>query len=137
MRGHGGVWLAVFVGGCVGGLARYAETRAWPSGSSGFPTSTLAVNLAGAFLLAAFVTWAQHAGHGRWPRALVGTGFCGAYTTFSAIVVDTDRLLASGRGGVAAGYLAASFAGGAAAALIGMASADWLHNRVSPRRVAP
>src|SRR5213082_1126760 len=73
MRGHGGVWLAVFVGGCAGGLARYAETRAWPSGSSGFPTSTLAVNLAGAFLLAAFVTWAQHAGHGRWPWSAPGS----------------------------------------------------------------
>ena len=132
MRQHAGVLAAVFVGGCLGGLARYAEVRAWPTGSSGFPTSTLVVNLAGAFVLAAFVTWADHAGHGRWPRAILGTGFCGAYTTFSAIVVDADRLLADGRGGTALGYLAASFAGGAAAALVGMVTADRLHRSMRP-----
>jgi CrcB protein len=121
------VLLAVFLGGCLGGLARYAEVHAWPTGSSGFPLSTLVVNLVGAFILAAFVTWADHAGHGRWPRAVVGTGFCGAYTTFSAIVVDVDRLLADGRAGTALGYLVASFAGGAVAVLAGMAIADRIH----------
>ena len=129
------VITAVFVGGCLGGLARYAEVRAWPPGPSGFPWSTLAVNLAGAFILASLVTWADRAGHGGLGRALLGTGFCGAYTTFSSIVVDADRLLAHGSVATAAGYLAASFGGGLAAAVIGMVSSARVHALVSgPRR---
>jgi CrcB protein len=129
--------LAVFVGGCLGGLARYAEVRAWPTGTAGFPWSTLVVNLTGAFILAAFVTWARRAGHAGIGRALVGTGFCGAYTTFSSIVVDADRLLARGSVGTALGYLAASFAGGLAAAFIGMFSSAWVHSRASGLGAAP
>lgn len=125
------VVLAVFAGGCLGGLARYAEVRAWPTGPAGFPSSTLVVNLTGAFVLAAFVTWANRAGHAGLGRALLGTGFCGAYTTFSSIVVDADRLLAHGSVATAAGYVAASFAGGLAAAAVGMVCSTWLHGRLS------
>jgi CrcB protein len=125
------VVAAVFLGGCAGGLVRYVEVQAWPTGSSGFPSSTLAVNLVGALLLAAFVTWADRARHGGLSRALLGTGFCGAYTTFSSIVVDADRLIAHGAWGTATGYVAASFAGGVAAAVVGMLTTDWLHRRLT------
>ena len=125
--GRTGMVAAVFVGGCAGGLARYLEVRAWPTGSSGLPWSTLAVNLAGALLLAALVTWADRARHGGLSRALLGTGFCGAYTTFSSIVVDADRLIAHGSVGTAIGYLAASFGGGLVAAAVGMVAAVRLH----------
>ncbi len=55
----------------------------------------------------------------RYLRPLVGTGFCGALTTFSSVVVATCQLCAQQRYGVAAGYLAASVLGGLAASALG------------------
>ena len=117
------VLLAVLAGGCAGGAARFAVVRAWPTGSSGFPWSTLAVNLAGAAALGVIVVLAAAVWRSRYARPLLGTGFCGAFTTFSAVVVDVDRLLARGDAGVALGYLAASFLGGLGCAMAGIALA--------------
>lgn len=117
------VVAAVLLGGFAGGAARYATVRAWPTGSSGFPWSTLAVNLAGAAVLGALVVLAGTVWRSRYARPLLGTGFCGALTTFSAVVVDVDRLLARGEPGVALGYLAASALGGLVAAFVGIITA--------------
>lgn len=117
------VVVAVLLGGCAGGAARYATVRAWPTGSSGFPWSTLTVNLSGAAVLGALIVLAGSVWRSRYARPLVGTGFCGAFTTFSAVVVDVDRLLGRGEPGVAFGYLAASFLGGLGAAFIGVVAA--------------
>jgi fluoride exporter len=117
------VVVAVLLGGFAGGAARYATVRAWPTGSSGFPWSTLTVNLAGAAVLGALVVLAGTVWRSRYARPLVGTGFCGAFTTFSAVVVDVDRLLGRGEAGVALGYLAASFLGGLVAAFVGVVTA--------------
>jgi CrcB protein len=117
------VLLAVLVGGCAGGAARFAVGRAWPTGSSGFPWSTLAVNLCGAAALGVLVVVAGSVWRSPYARPLLGTGFCGALTTFSAVVVDVDRLLARGDTGIALGYLGASFLGGLALALGGVAVA--------------
>ena len=57
---------------------------------------------------------------GRYLRPLLGTGFCGAFTTFSSVVVTTDLLLAHGHAGTALAYLGASIGGGLAAALLGL-----------------
>ena len=117
------VVLAVLLGGFAGGAARYATVRAWPTGSSGFPWSTLAVNLAGAAVLGVVVVLAGSIWRSRYARPLLGTGFCGAFTTFSAVVVDVDRLLGRGEPGVAFGYLSASFLGGLVAAFVGIVAA--------------
>jgi CrcB protein len=53
----------------------------------------------------------------RYLRFLVGTGFCGALTTFSTFQVETIRLARDGHVGVAAGYAAASLAAGMAVAV--------------------
>ena len=95
--------LAVFLGGCVGGLARYVV-------ASG-PWSILAVNLSGAFILAFLLTARKLGPH---VRAVVGSGFCGAYTTFSGVVVPVAR--DAGR----VGFLAGSVLGGLAAAYVGV-----------------
>jgi CrcB protein len=71
------------------------------------------VNVVGAFLLGYFSTRLQE----RLPlssyrRPLLGTGFCGALTTFSAFQVETIRLAEHGHAGLAAAYAAASLAAG-------------------------
>lgn len=81
------------------------------------------MNTAGAFLLAMVVVIAADLVSARYLRPLLGTGFCGAFTAFSSIVVTSDELFAHGHPGVASGYLAASIAAGLTAASFGLALA--------------
>ncbi len=111
---------AVFVGGCAGGVVRYGAVTAWPAGSDGYPWSTWAVNVAGAFVLAVVIVIAAEVRPSRYLRPLLGTGFCGALTTFSSVVVAAAQLLGQGRGAVAAYYLVASIVGGLAMAALGL-----------------
>jgi CrcB protein len=114
------VVAVVFAGGCLGGATRYWVTSAYPGRSYSFPWSTLLVNLAGAFVLAFVVVVATKVLPSRYLRPLVGTGFCGALTTFSSVVVAADRLFAHHRAGTAAAYLAATAGGGLLAAVLGL-----------------
>ena len=104
---------AIFVGGCVGTVARGLLARAWETHPGTWPWATFAVNLFGAFLLGYLVTRLQE----RLPlsayrRPLAGTGFCGALTTFSTMQLELVRMLDAGDVGLAVGYGAASLAGG-------------------------
>jgi CrcB protein len=113
------VIVAVFVGGCLGGWARYAITTTWPADNGGFPWATLYVNVAGALILGLVVA-ASNVLSSRFVRPLLGTGFCGAFTTFSAVVVTTDQLFAHRHQGVAVAYPAASALAGLVAAALGV-----------------
>ncbi len=125
---------AVFVGGCVGGLARYELSRAWPSGPHGFPWTVLVINTSGALALAGLLALLADAPRSAgWLRPLLGTGFCGAWTTFSSIVASTDQLLADGRPGTGILYLASSIATGLAAAVLGLALGRRLAGHRPPR----
>lgn len=110
----------VFLGGCVGGYARFAIAQAWITSRYGFPWPIFAVNVAGAFFLALVVVGASDIRPGRYLRPLLGTGFCGAFTTFSTVVVAVARLAAHDHVATAAVYLAATTAAGLAAAVAGL-----------------
>ncbi len=102
---------AIIVGGAAGALLRVALSRTYVSGHADWPWVTFAVNLFGAFLLGYFATRLQE----RLPlsayrRPLLGTGFCGALTTFSTMQLELLRMLDAHRYGLAAGYTAASIA---------------------------
>jgi CrcB protein len=114
------VVAAVFVGGCAGGWARYAATSRWPAPAGQLPWATFSVNVAGAFVLALVVVIAADIAPSRYLRPLLGTGFCGALTTFSSVVVTTDQLYAH-HPRTAAAYLAATIVAGLAAASFGLA----------------
>jgi len=109
-----GVLVAVFVGGCAGGLARHVVVSAWPD--SGFPWTVLAVNCSGAFALGLLIPLVRDS----LLRALLGTGLLGAWTTFSAIVVSATELIGP-RPATAAAYLVASAVGGVLAVVLGLA----------------
>lgn len=104
---------AIFLGGALGGVLRAGLVEAFGDAAPGWPWVTFAVNVAGSFLLGYFVTRLQE----RLPlstyrRPLLGTGFCGALTTFSTMQVELLRMLDAGRYGIATAYLLASVAAG-------------------------
>jgi len=84
---------AIFIGGFIGAIARAGLAEALPAGRS-WPWATFIVNLVGAFALGYFATRLQE----RLPlsayrRPLLGTGVCGALTTFSTMQVELLRML--------------------------------------------
>jgi CrcB protein len=104
---------AIFVGGAIGALARYGLAEALPHDAGTWPWATFAVNIAGALALGYLTTRLQE----RLPptayrRPLLGTGFCGALTTFSTMQVELLQMLDDGRAGLAAGYATASIVAG-------------------------
>jgi CrcB protein len=104
---------AVIAGGAVGTLARAGLAEALPVHPGSWPWATLLVNLAGTLILGWVVVARQH-----W-RPLVGTGFCGALTTFSTFQVQMVQLGDDGHVPLAAAYLAVSVVCGLAAARAG------------------
>jgi CrcB protein len=96
---------AIFVGGFIGAVARAALVELLPQQPSEWPWATFVVNLAGAFLLGYFTTRLQE----RLPlsayrRPLLGTGVCGALTTFSTMQLELVQMLDAEQFGLAAAY---------------------------------
>jgi CrcB protein len=85
--------LLVIAGAVVGAPLRYLTDRAVQARhDSAFPWGTFAVNVIGSTLLG-FVTGATLAGDApHWVQLFVGTGFCGALTTYSTFSYETLRL---------------------------------------------
>ena len=106
---------AVFAGGTAGALARAGVVEALPHDPGHWPWATLLVNVAGACLLG----FVLYRGDGGYRRPLLGAGFCGALTTFSALQIELLELLDGGRAGLALLYAAVSLAAGVLA--VGMA----------------
>lgn len=114
---------AVFAGGVVGALARVALIDRAPPRPGHWPWVTFGVNLVGALLLGYFITRLQE----RLPlsayrRPFLGSGLCGALTTFSTIQIEVLVMLDAGNYGLAAGYAAASILGGFLAVAVAAAA---------------
>ena len=110
---------AVAVGGAAGAVLRYALGQVAGDGS-GFPWTTWAVNVVGCFALGLLLTgWVRPGLAPRWWRPLIGTGFLGAFTTFSAVMHAVASLERSGSAGTALAYLGLSFVVGVASAAAG------------------
>jgi CrcB protein len=114
--------LVVCLGAALGAPARYLTDRAVQTRHDTlFPWGTFAVNIVGSLVLGALVGTAAH--HDV-PPALVaglGTGFCGALTTYSTFGYETVRLAADGARLLAALNVVASLAAGFGAAALGYA----------------
>jgi CrcB protein len=108
--------VAIFAGGALGALARVELGRIFTATNGSWPWAIFAINISGAFVLGYLATRLQE----RLPvstyrRPLAGTGFCGAYTTFSTVQVELLQMLDRHRYGLAAGYVVASVVCGFAA----------------------
>lgn len=104
---------AIFAGGFLGAVARALLGDWLPHQAGHWPWATFAVNVAGALMLGYFATRLQE----RLPlsayrRSFLGTGICGALTTFSTMQLELVQMLDDGRVALAAGYAAASVVAG-------------------------
>ncbi len=110
----------------VGTLARYGISRAAPVEPGRFPVTTFAINVAGAFVLGVLLEWlTRHRDLEHAMRFLVGVGALGAFTTFSAFMVDAVEHVRDGHAALALGYAAATLLVGTAAALVGLYVSGW------------
>jgi len=100
---------AIFGGGVLGGLARSALETVTAPDPAQWPWTTFCVNIVGAFLLGFFTTrLLERLPVSSYRRPLLGTGLCGALTTFSTMQIEILRMFEHGRAGLALGYLSAS-----------------------------
>jgi len=120
-------WLAVLVGGTLGGMGRLAlGNLVGRRLGSHLPWGTLAVNISGALamgLLAAALGLpgapsVEVATNTAW--ALLGAGLLGGYTTVSSFSLQTLTLWQQGRATAAAGYVSATLLAGLAALALGV-----------------
>lgn len=87
-------WLLVALGAAVGAPCRWVLDRAIEGRQAGvLPLGTLAVNVLGSLLLGVLLGSAVEGRGGEHLLALVGTGFCGAFTTFSTFAYETVVLV--------------------------------------------
>jgi CrcB protein len=104
---------AIFAGGSLGAIARVLVARHVGSAAPDWPWSTFLINVSGTFLLGFFATRLQERlPLSRYPRPLLGTGFCGAYTTFSTFQLELLRMIEADRLGLAFLYAGSSIATG-------------------------
>ncbi|WP_165986362.1 fluoride efflux transporter CrcB [Streptomyces sp. YIM 98790] len=121
-------WVLVIAGGMAGAPLRHLADRAVQARlGSPFPWGTLAANVTGCLMLG-LITGAVLAGAAsQQPALLLGTGLCGALTTYSTFSYETLRLAQQGAGFLAAVNVAVSVLAGLGAVMLGssLAGALW------------
>jgi len=126
--------VLIMLGGAVGSYLRYwlgkwFDTQPW---GQGFPYGTLFINVSGSFILAVaavIVLERLPPAHQDW-YLLIGTGFCGGYTTFSTFEWETFKLVRDGSWW----YALANVFGSCLAGFLGILLAVVLVGLVFPRR---
>jgi CrcB protein len=125
-------YLAVLVGGMLGGTTRYLIGLAVPAQPGQIPWGVLGINLVGAFVMALLLAGWVRRGHVSHPwRPFLATGILGAFTTWSTFMADTYRLFVEGAEVLAAVYVVGATALGIGAAALGW----WTAQRVVPLAV--
>lgn len=108
--------VLVMLGAAVGAPSRWALDRFIQTRHpSSFPWGTFTINVVGSLLLGIVLGATAPASL----AALLGTGFCGGFTTFSTFSFEAVRMTEEGRAGRASVYVAASLLVGLAAASLG------------------
>jgi len=109
--------VAVAVGGFFGAISRFGISNLLRAKyPSGFPVATLCINVVGSFLLGLIIG----AGLGDSWKLLLGTGFMGAFTTFSTFKLESIQLQMNRNWKVMISYLVISYTAGIILAFVGM-----------------
>ena len=102
-------FLAIFIGGGAGSLARYGLHKWLGISEKGFPVGTLAANIAACLLLGIIATWAaKKTDLDPALRNLLMVGFCGGFSTFSTFSNESFVLFQNEKSLMALAYIAAS-----------------------------
>ncbi len=100
-------WFYLILGGTLGTVSRYLLAGAvYQKAGTGFPWGTLAVNLTGCLVIGFLdVIFEKKFLMVHNYRILLMTGFCGAFTTLSSVMLETSDLFKKSEFGPALGYL--------------------------------
>jgi CrcB protein len=117
-------WCAFVVAGAFGAVTRYGiDALVQERVARDRPWGTFAINVSGSFVLGLLTGLALYHGLGHTPKVVLGTGFCGAFTTFSTFAFETVRLVEEGELTAAAANVAGSVVIAVLAAALGIALA--------------
>ncbi|KPN13107.1 chromosome condensation protein CrcB [Bacillus australimaris] len=120
-------YLAVFIGGLVGTLCRYELSQSVISQT--FPYATMIENVTGSLLLGFSTGYFIFKKGKKYLAALIGTGFCGGFTTMSTFSKETVLLLQNGQFTSSVMYILLSVIAGVGAALCGLIIAQRLFHQ--------
>ncbi len=89
--------LGIAIAGAIGATSRYLlDTWIQRRTVADRPLGTLVINVTGSFVLGVLAGSALYHGFASTPKAILGTGFCGAFTTFSTFAYETVSLAEEG-----------------------------------------
>jgi CrcB protein len=120
-------YFAVFIGGLIGTLCRYELSQTVISQT--FPYATMIENISGSLLLGFATGYFLFQKGKKYLAALIGTGFCGGFTTMSTFSKETVLLLQAGQFNLSMMYILLSVIAGVAAALAGLILAERLFHQ--------
>lgn len=117
-------WVGFWAAAAVGAVLRYVVDAAIIDRTEGlFPWGTFVINVTGSFILGIVTGLGLYHGLSTAPRLVLGTAFCGAYTTFSTFTFETVRLAEEGAGANAVRNALGTLVAGGIAAAFGLAIA--------------
>lgn len=113
--------VGLALAGAAGAVARYLlDGFVRDHADSRFPWGTLVINVSGSLMLGVITGAVLYHAFPSTPALWLGSGFCGAYTTFSTFAYETVRLLEEGAVAGACANAVASLLAGTAAAAAGL-----------------
>lgn len=128
------LYLALSLGGALGAITRYFLSQSLADWGTSFPYPTLLINYVGCLILGFFFTMTlDYLTISPALRTGFGTGFVGAFTTFSTFSVETVHLVEQGLLVSAFLYILASLLGGLILAGLGIRAARFLGTRRKER----
>ena len=118
-------WFLVILGAAIGAPLRYLTDRFIQARHDTlYPWGTFAVNASGCLVLGALTGAATAGAADSYLQLLIGTGFCGALTTYSTFSYETLRLAQTGARFYATANVIASVITGLGAAFTSSALAQ-------------
>lgn len=90
-------WVGFVAAAAIGAPLRYVVDGAIAGRTGGaFPWGTFVINATGSFVLGLITGLSLYHAFPTTPKLILGTGFCGAYTTFSTFTFETVTLIEEG-----------------------------------------